>query len=169
MPTFEYTINEEGKRKERLVRVENAPDYGWSVLSGKAEFKTEPRNCVSLIGGTGGATVSNKGDDGTDVERGKSYRCLVLADLKGYSGEIVVSIGGDRKNIVSRRATDEDGFSRLSAVLTASETVKDGELVISFPELGARSRLLWAWSLSHAEGRCTGNFPQGHGGGNEGD
>ena len=142
MPTFEYTINEEGKRKERLVRVENAPDYGWSVLSGKAEFKTEPRTCVSLMGGIGGAAVSNKGYDGIYVERGKSYRCLVLADLKGYSGEIVVSIGGDRENIVSRRAADEDGFSRLSAVLTASGTVKDGELVISFPELGAEEQVI---------------------------
>ena len=61
MPTFEYTINEEGKRKERLIKVENAPDYGWSVLSGKAEFKIRAPNLREPYGRHRGSRCFQQG------------------------------------------------------------------------------------------------------------
>lgn len=135
LPEFEYYLNSAGKRKERLIGVKNAPDYGWHIELGRAEYIDKSgRPFMRLHGSECGAAVVNDAFGGIYCAPERGFKVFVRADAGGYDGEFKAELVKDGSAAASAKLSSRGG-DHITAVISGGKTASDCRFRLSLPEL----------------------------------
>ncbi len=113
-PDFEFYADESGRTRERLTGSAPEPGYGWEITRGSAEYLKDEDGLyfMRLRGGECGASVLNSTFGGFALRRGISYNAALTADMRGYSGKIILEAVSGGK-VSARCLIGENGVGAL--------------------------------------------------------
>lgn len=131
-PDFEFYTDESGRTRERLSGSAPEPGFGWEITHGSAEYLKDEDGLyfMRLRGGEDGAAAVNTAFGGFALRRGINYNAALTADMRGYSGKIILEAVSGVKGM-ARCLIGENG----AGVLKAESGAADCRLRLSFPDL----------------------------------